>query len=123
MNSIHRVGLTIASLATILVVGGTLVVGGYMSAHTIAATATATPQPTDAPRYTLNDEPTATTTLEPQTVYIETDPTPAVVTISKPARPPVIRTVPQPTPQVTPPVVHVVVPRPSGGDDHGGGDD
>ena len=39
MNSIHRVGLTIAGLATAATVAGAFVADGYFSAHQAAAAA------------------------------------------------------------------------------------
>ncbi len=119
MNSIHRIGLAIASLATVLVVGSAFVIGGYLSASTIASAATASSGPTYAP----TEAPTtmAAPTLDPETIYIESAPTPATVTIGKTA-PPATGTIPKPTPKTTPPVIHVVVPGPTGEDD-GGGDD
>ena len=39
MNSIHRVGLTVATLATVVTLAGTLVVQGYVAAEQAAAQA------------------------------------------------------------------------------------
>jgi hypothetical protein len=122
MNSIHRIGLAIAGLATVLVVGGALVVDGYISAQKIASEATASPTQADPTAVPLTDAPTPTPTIEPQIIYVESAPTPAIITVSKPAAP-AIPAVPKAVPQATPPVIHVIVPGPTGGDDNGGGDD
>jgi hypothetical protein len=106
MSSVHRVGLTIAGLATTVLIAAVFVVQGYVSAQQAAATASAnaaTPTPA----------PTATPTLEPRTIYIDPVPTPSVISITQTA-PPAARQ--------KPPVVHVVVPS-TGGDDDGGHDD
>jgi hypothetical protein len=103
MNSIHRVGLTIAGLTTTVLVAGVFVAQGYVSAQPEAqATAQATATPTPDP----------TATLEPQTIYIDPVPTPSVISVVQ---------TPPPTKQ-KPPVVRVVVP-PAGGDDEEENDD
>jgi hypothetical protein len=71
MNSIHRIGLTIAGVVTALVVAGAFVVDGYTSAiatqgQTAAAAATQVP-PTDSP---------SPAPLEPTIVYVRPAPTP-----------------------------------------------
>ena len=116
MNSIHRVGATIAGAVAILMVAGALLVEGYVSTRTAAAQPTPTQiAATDAP----TDAATATPSLEPQTIYIQPGPSPEVVTITQTA-PPVI----QSKPLAPPPVIHVIVPAPPGtGDDGGPGDD
>jgi hypothetical protein len=109
MNSIHRVGVTVASFATVAAVAGAFVAQGYLGARSSAApvavqaTVPATADPTPGP----------TPTLAPETVYINPMPTPAVIHVSAPAK-----KASKPKP---PPVVHVVVPGPTGGDDGGGG--
>ena len=117
MNSIHRVGATIAGAVAILTVAGALLVEGYVSTRTAAAAPTAsqvvaTVSPTDAV--------SATPSLEPQTIYVQPVPTPAIVTITHTAPPVVVS-----KPKAPPPVIHVVVTAPPGnGDDDGGsGDD
>ncbi|MGD0018420.1 MAG: hypothetical protein ABSD62_04120 [Candidatus Limnocylindrales bacterium] len=105
MNSIHRIGVTIAGFATVATVAGAFVVEGYTAAQKAAATATA---PTAA------EDPTADPTMDlaPQTIYINPVPTPAVIQV-----------VQTPPPGQKPPVVHVIVPAPPGGDDDNGGSD
>jgi hypothetical protein len=121
MNTIHRVGLTIAGVVALLVVGGAFVVQGYAGAQAEAARATAAQQ---------TASPTSTTdaSLDPVTVYVEPMPTQPAVAIANPA-PGVAVSRPDPTPvqptdpQPTPPVIHIIVPSPSGHDDNGGKDD
>jgi len=131
MNTIHRVGLTIAGVVALLVVGGAFVVQGYTGAKADAARA-ATAQAAAAQQ---TASPTATTdpSLDPLTVYVEPMPTQPAVAIANPApavavsRPdptPAPPTPAQPTdPQPTPPVIHIIVPSPSGYGDDGGRDD
>ncbi|HEX7490305.1 MAG TPA: hypothetical protein VF337_01210 [Candidatus Limnocylindrales bacterium] len=111
MNSIHRIGLTIAGVVTALVVAGAFVVDGYTSAvanqnQTAADAATQAPA-TDSP---------SPAPLEPTIIYVRPAPTtaPTVVpqvprvasgggTAQQPA-PVVTPTQPTPTPtQATPP--------------------
>jgi hypothetical protein len=93
MNSIHRLGVTIAGLATVLTVAGAFVAQGYVAAQQASAQATA--------------EATAQAAASaPQIVYINPMPT-------APPAPPT----PSPEPQQ---VIHVIV---GGGGDDGGGDD
>jgi hypothetical protein len=108
MNSIHRVGVTVAGLATVVAIAGAFVVQGYAGAqHTVAqatvqTTASATIDPTLDP----------TPSVAPQTIYVNPMPTPAVIHVV---------TKPKPAPPAKkPPVIHVVVPGPTGGDDGGG---
>ena len=104
MNSIHRVGVTIAGFATIATVAGAFVVQGYTAAQHAAqstAQAPAAVAPTADP----------TETLGPQTIYVNPVPTPQV-----------IHSTPAPGPAGRPPVVHVVVPGFGGDDDGGSGD-
>ena len=113
MNSIHRVGLTIAGVVAILTVAGALLVEGYMSTRTAAAGPTASPVvATDSP----TDQATPSASLEPETVYIQPVPTPAIITITKTAAPVVSK------PKAPPPVIHVVVTAPPGSGDDGSGD-
>ncbi len=118
MGSIHRVGLVIAGLATVLTIAAAFVVAGYTSARQAAA---ATPVVADAVTSTATPDPTASPTLDPQIIYIAPVPSPAVIHVPAPAA----QVAPQTPagPQPTPPVIHVVVPAPGGGDDGGGGDD
>jgi len=126
MNTIHRVGLTIAGVVALLVVGGAFVVQGYTGAKADAARA-ATAQAAAAQQ---TASPTATTdpSLDPLTVYVEPMPTQPAVAIANPA-PAVAVSRPDPTPvqptdpQPTPPVIHIIVPSPSGYGDDGGRDD
>ena len=114
MNSIHRVGLMIAGAVAILTVAGALLIEGFMGTRTAAAGPAASQSvATDSP----TDAPTSSTTLDPQTIYIQPFPTPAVVTITQTA-PPVVQT----KPKAPPPVVHVVVTAPPGSGDDGPGD-
>lgn len=97
MNSIHRLGVGIATLATLATVAGAFVVQGYTTAQQASAqTATATMA--------------ASATLGPEIVYVNPVPSQQVVNVTQ-TQPP--------APQ--PPVVHVIVPT-VGGDDGGGSD-
>ncbi len=93
MNSIHRLGVTIAGLATVLTVAGAFVAQGYVAAQQASAQATA--------QATAQAAASA-----PQIVYINPMPT-------APPAPPT----PTPQPQQ---VIHVIV---GGGGDDGGGND
>jgi hypothetical protein len=125
MNTIHRVGLTIAGVVALLVVGGAFVVQGYTSAQADAARAATSQQ-------TASSTSTTDASLDPVTVYIEPTPTQPPVVVTKPA-PAVAVSRPDPTqpptpapptqPDPTPPVIHIIVPSPSGHGDDGGGDD
>ena len=96
MNSIHRLGVTIAGLATVLTVAGAFVAQGYVAAQQASAQATA--------------QATALAAASaPQIVYINPMPT-------APPAPPAPPT-PAPQPQQ---VIHVIV---GGGGDDGGGND
>jgi hypothetical protein len=111
MNSIHRTGLAIAGAVALLVMAGAVLVQSYMGGGVAQAAAdAATPAPADTAAETSN--PTAG---DPETVYINPVPTPAVITVIN-TPPPTHR--PRRT---APPVIHIVVPGP-GGDDDGGGD-
>lgn len=95
MNTIHRAGLTIAGLATAVVVAGAFVAQGYAAAQQAI--------PSVAPV-------AAAPTLGPEIVYMNPAPTPALVRVTQTAQP-----------GATPPVVHVIVP--SKGDDGSEGSD
>lgn len=117
MNTIHRVGLTIAGIVAVMVMAGAFVVQGYASARREAATAAAT-QATTAQ---ATPSPTATVdvTLEPQTVYVAPVPTPAVIKIVKKAPPRPAVTVPKPVATPT----QTITPAPTfGGENDGPGD-
>jgi hypothetical protein len=125
MSQIHRIGLGVAGVATVLTVAGALVVDGYATAGKDVARATATQQsPTPMPTI----EPTPS--LDPLTVYVKPAPLPPVTHVTKPAPVVTPRPVPPvtappvtapPAPDPTPPVIRVIVPTPSGED--GGKDD
>jgi hypothetical protein len=108
-NSIHRIGLAIAGVIAILTVAGVFIVDGYNAARTSAAlaaasrqaatyastrtaTATATPTPTASA--------TPTPTLEPEIVYVNPAPTPAVIRVVRQA-PPVVPVAPPAAPPTT----------------------
>ena len=95
MNSIHRAGLTIASLATAVVMAGAFVAQGYVAAKQAI--------PTLAPV-------TAAPTLGPEIVYVNPASTPAVIQVTQ--------TAPPGTP---PPAIHVIVPS-TGGESEGSDD-
>jgi hypothetical protein len=94
MNSIHRVGVTIAGVATAVVVAGAFVAQGYAAAQQAQqqATQAATAQAL-----------TGASTV-PQIVYVNPQPTPQQTMLQATLPPP--------------PVIHVVVPG-YGGDDGG----
>jgi hypothetical protein len=106
MNSIHRVGLTIATLATVATVAGSLVVQGYVSAEQAAAQAAAAPATVAA----------ATDSQAPLIVYVNPMPTTPAVVPAVPAVPAVDALPAIPAQQ--PRVIHVIVPS-TGGDDDG----
>ena len=83
MNTIHRVGLTIAGVVALLVVGGAFVVQGYTGAQADAAQAAAA----QAAAAQQTASPTATTdaSLDPVTVYVEPMPTQPAVPKANPA--------------------------------------
>ncbi|MGZ6265662.1 MAG: hypothetical protein ACXWN4_01990 [Candidatus Limnocylindrales bacterium] len=103
MKSIHRIGLTIASLAAVLTVACAFVVQGYVAAKQAAAQTAAT-------EAAVQVSPVAG--QSPEIVYIS-PPTPVT-----PA--PAVAAVPPPAVQPAP-VIHVIVP--SRGGDDGGSDD
>lgn len=113
MNSIHRVGVAFASLATLTVLAGVFAVQGYMTAQAAAAaqtalTAEAPASPTAEP--TVNP----TETLAPKVIYVNPIPTPEVIQATQPPRPRPAKAKPAP--------VVPVAPTSPGGDD-GGSDD
>jgi hypothetical protein len=106
MNSIHRLGITIAGMVALVTIAGAVIIQGLTTGG--VAQANAPEQPTSDP--TAED----TASLAPVTVYINPVPTPQVITVihtPKPARRP---------PRATTKIVVV----PSGGGDDGseGGD-
>jgi hypothetical protein len=101
MNSIHRVGLTIASVATVATIAGAFVMQGYVAAQQAAAQTAAA-----APAQSISQPAADTATTAPQIVYITAQPpaaTPAPIVASA---------------QQQPAIIHVVVPGPVG-DDNG----
>jgi hypothetical protein len=95
MNSIHRLGAAIATLAAVATVAGSLFVQGYSTAQQAVAAAAAT-----------NAASSPTSTLGPEIVYVNPLPAAQVVSVT------------QTQPPGPPPVIHVVVPS-VGGDDGG----
>jgi hypothetical protein len=93
VKSFHRIGATIAGLATTAIVAGVFVAQGYVAAVQATATSAATSAPT----------------LGPEIVYVNPAPTPAVIQVQ------------QTPPAVPPPVIHVIVP--SGGEPETEGSD
>jgi hypothetical protein len=112
MNSIHRVGVTVAGLATMATMAGAFIVQGYMAAQQAGAQATA--QASAAADQTTDPTTDPTESLAPQTIYVNPVPTPQVIKATAQ---------PVPAPAQKPPVIHVVVPAPGGGDDDGGSGD
>jgi hypothetical protein len=120
MNAIHRIGLVIAGLATVVAVGGAFVIQGYVAAQ--QAVASAAP-PAAAANVVTTPDPTASPSLDPQIVYVAPVPSPLTITVPGPAKPG--KNTPNNTPNVpaaTPPVIHVIVPTPVGEDDGVAGD-
>ena len=116
MNSIHKAGVAIAALVTVVAIAGAFVVQGYVAARQ-AQEAAAAPGIADAAVATVAPtlEPTATPTLPPQVVYIAPIPTPAVITVTPPPGPArKASSTPTPTAQATPPVIHITVTSPPG---------
>jgi hypothetical protein len=79
MNSIHRVGLTVAGLVTALVVAGVLAFDGYASA--VASQNQATPDPATQ---TAADSP-SDGSLAPTIIYVLPAPTPTATSTLDPA--------------------------------------
>lgn len=92
MSSIHRIGLTIASVAAVVTIAGAFVVQGFVAAEQAAKQA--------APQATVQATAQPTATQAPEIVYIS------------PAAP-----TPTLAPVEPPPVIHVVVPGPRGDDE------
>jgi hypothetical protein len=91
--SIHRVGLVIAALAVVAVVGGALIAGGYLGARSQASGGPAS--------VTVQRPPLPTAAAEfapPQVVYVRPAPSPKVIHVTQPA------------PAAPPRVVHITVP-------------
>ncbi len=100
-NSIHRVGLGIAALTVVTVVGGALVADGYLGASSQAAVgATSATVQESLPAPTSAAQPDS-----PEVVYVRPAPPPKVIHVTKPA------------PAAPPRVVHVTVPGSGAGDD------
>ena len=91
MNSIHRIGLTVAGLAGALTIAGALAVQGF-------ATSMAAAQGGQSAAFTQGADPTADpTALDPQTVYVNPAATPQIITVihtPKPTRRPVVTSAP-----------------------------
>jgi hypothetical protein len=130
-NSIHRIGLAIAGLVAILTIAGVFIVDGYNAARTSSALADASRQAaTYAPTPTATASSTATPTLEPEIVYVNPAPTPAVirvvrqapavVQVARPALPPTTQSVPTAAPTPVPTAGPTRTPYQ---DDGGGSDD
>jgi hypothetical protein len=116
MNSIHKAGVAIAALVTIVAIAGAFAVQGYVAARQ-AQEAAAAPGVADAAVATDPPAlaPTASPTLPPQVVYIAPVPTPAVITVTPPPKPAEkAGATPAPTAQATPPVIHITVTAPPG---------
>ena len=103
MNSIHRLGITIAGMVALVTIAGAVIIQGLTTGG--VAQANAPEQPTSDP--TAAD----TASLAPVTVYINPVPTPQVITVIHTPKP--TRRPPRAKPKI------VVVP---GGDENGGGE-
>jgi len=102
MKSIHRVGLTIASLVSMALVSGVFVVQGYVAGEQTAAQAAVPPAAVA----------TVPASLAPLIVYVNPAPTTPPATAAVPA----VAALPA-VPAQQPQVIHVIVP--SNGDDGG----
>ncbi|MGA2514146.1 MAG: hypothetical protein ABSG37_11075 [Candidatus Limnocylindrales bacterium] len=111
MSSIHRTGLTIAAATAALTMAGAVAVQGYSSSQI----ATAPNAGAQGARVAAADA-SAAPSLEPEIVYVNPAPTPAIITVTQTA-PPVSGRAGAAGPQT----IHVVVPGHAGGDDHNGG--
>jgi len=112
MNSIHRIGLTVAGIVTTLVVAGAFVVDGYTSA--IAHNQPATDAPTQDP-----GTPSLTDTTGPMIIYVRPTPTQTAPDQAAQVLPAAQATnPPTPDPTAAPPVIT----QPPRGDDNGGDD-
>ena len=114
MNSIHRIGLTLAGVAGALTMAGALAIQGYASDQ---AAARATPAQQAAAKTQGTDPTVDPTALDPETIYVNPALTPAVITVIHTAPP--TRTRRQPNP----PVIHIIVPGYGEGDGGDGGGD
>ncbi len=124
MSSVHRAGLLTAGLVTGVAVAAVFTVQGYMTARQAQAQAVV-PVATDAANTTAPDPTTlsAADTLPPQVIYIAPQPTPAPATPAPAVPNPPQQPATQPGPQPTPPIIHVIVPSPTGEQEGPGGDD
>ena len=95
MSSIHRIGLTIASVAAVVSVAGAFVVQGYVSAEQAAKQT--------APQPTIQMPASPTAAPSPEIVYVSPPVPEAPAATRAPAQPP--------------PVIHVVAPGPHGDDE------
>ena len=104
-DSIHRVGLAVATLALIVTVGGYFIADGFLSArHTASAGPAAA-----VTRVPPSPTATAAGTAPPEVVYVRPAPSPKVIHVTQMA------------PPAPPHVVHVTVAG-TGGANDGGGD-
>jgi hypothetical protein len=109
MNSIHRIGLTIAGLAGVMTIATAVGLQGYSSGLTAAQAAAAQPAAD-----TQGASPTANpTALDPETIYVNPAATPAIITITN---------TPPPTRGRHRPVVTVPAYNGDDGGNDGGGD-
>jgi hypothetical protein len=104
-DSIHRVGLAVATLALIVTVGGYFIADGFLSARHTASAGPA------AAVTRVRPSPTATAagTAPPEVVYVRPAPSPKVIHVTQTA------------PPAPPHVVHITVAG-TGGENDGGGD-
>ncbi|HEX7591512.1 MAG TPA: hypothetical protein VF375_06125 [Candidatus Limnocylindrales bacterium] len=77
MNSIHRIGLTVAGIVTASVVAGAFVVDGYTSA---IATQNQSQNAADAATQVPATDTPSATSLEPTVIYVRPAPTPTTTT-------------------------------------------
>jgi hypothetical protein len=104
-DSIHRVGLTVATLALIVTVGGYFIADGFLSArHTASAGPAAA-----VTRVPPSPTATAAGTAPPEVVYVRPAPSPKLIHVTQTA------------PPAPPHVVHITVAG-TGGENNGGGD-
>jgi len=92
MNSIHRIGLTIAGVAGALTIACALAVQGF--ATNLAAAQGRQPA---AETQSASDPTSDPTALDPQTIYVNPAATPQIITVihtPKPTRRPVVTSVP-----------------------------
>jgi hypothetical protein len=91
-TSIHRVGLAVAAVVTVVTVAGMYVADGYLSAQGAASSTASTPTGN------VSSSPSATGTVPPEVVYVRPAPPPKVIHVTKAA------------PPKAPQVIHVTVP-------------